>query len=47
MGEASDATPCVLIRDSDARLTDRKIGENEMAIHYEQCVYVRGLGTRI
>ncbi len=47
MGEGSDATPCVLIRDSDARLTDRKIGENEMAIHYEQCVYVRGLGTRI
>ena len=46
MGEGSDATPCVLIRNSDARLTDRRIGENEMAISYEQCVYVRGLGTR-
>ncbi len=47
MGEGSDVTPCVLIRDSDARLTDRKIRENDMAISYEQCVYVRGLGTRI
>jgi coenzyme F420-0:L-glutamate ligase/coenzyme F420-1:gamma-L-glutamate ligase len=47
MGEGSDAIPCVLIRDSDVRLTDRKIREDEMAIPYEQCVYVRGLGTRI
>jgi coenzyme F420-0:L-glutamate ligase / coenzyme F420-1:gamma-L-glutamate ligase len=47
MGEGSDATPCVLIRDSSARLTNRKIQENEMAISYEQCVYVRGLGMRI
>ena len=47
MGEGSDATPCVLIRNSDARITDRKMRENEMAISYEQCVYVRGLGTRI
>ena len=47
MGEGSDATPCVLIRSSDAKLTDRKIEENEMAISYEQCVYVRGLGMRI
>lgn len=46
MGEGSDATPCALIRDSQARLTSRKIGENEMAISYEQCVYVRGLGMR-
>ena len=47
MGEGSDATPCVLIRNSEARLTSRKIQENEMAISYEQCVYVRGLGMRI
>ncbi len=47
MGEGSDATPCVLIRNSDARITDRRIRESEMAISYEQCVYVRGLGTRI
>ncbi len=47
MGEGSDATPCVLIRNSGAKITDRKIRENEMAISYEQCVYVRGLGTGI
>jgi len=47
MGEGSDAIPCVLIRDSDAILTDRKMRENDMAISYEQCIYVRGLKTRI
>ena len=47
MGEGSDATPCVLIRDSNVRIIDRKIRENDMAISYEQCVYVRGLGTKI
>lgn len=47
MGEGSDVVPCVLIRDSGVKLTDRKIRENDMAISYEQCVYVRGLGTRI
>lgn len=46
MGEGSDATPCVLVRDSEATLTDRKIGHDEMAIPYEQCVYVRGLGMQ-
>ncbi|MDE1842295.1 MAG: coenzyme F420-0:L-glutamate ligase [Thaumarchaeota archaeon] len=47
MGEGSDATPSVLIRGSDAILTNREIREDEMAIPYEQCVYVRGLGARI
>jgi len=47
MGEGSDVTPCVLIKDSGVILTDRKIRENDMAISYEQCVYVRGLGMRI
>jgi len=47
IGEGSDATPCALVRNSGAKITDRKIGENEMAISYEQCVYVRGLGMRI
>ncbi len=47
MGEGTEAIPSALIRDSDIRLTDRQIQENEMAISYDQCVYVRGLGTRI
>ncbi len=47
MGEGAEAIPAVLIRDSGARLTDRRIQENEMAVSYDQCIYVRGLGTRI
>jgi len=45
MGEGNEAIPAALIRDSGIKLTDRKIREDEMAISYEQCVYVRGLGT--
>ena len=47
MGEGSEAIPHVLIRDSGVCITDRKINKDEMAIPYEQCVYVRGLGMRI
>jgi coenzyme F420-0:L-glutamate ligase len=47
MGEGSDTVPHVLIRDSGARIIDRKIREDELTISYEQCVYVRGLGTGI
>ncbi|MDE1764060.1 MAG: coenzyme F420-0:L-glutamate ligase [Thaumarchaeota archaeon] len=47
MGEGAEAIPAALIRDSNVKLTDRQIQENEMAISYDQCVYVRGLGTRI
>ena len=43
MGEGSDITPVAIIRDSGAKITDRRIREDEMAIPYEQCVYVRGL----
>lgn len=47
MGEGAEAIPAALIRDSNVRLTDRQIQENEMAISYDQCVYVRGLRTGI
>lgn len=43
MGEGSDIMPVAIIRDSGAKITDRRIREDEMAISYEQCVYVRGL----
>jgi len=43
MGEGSDIIPIAIIRDSGAKITDRRIREDEMAISYEQCVYVRGL----
>ncbi|CAD6368849.1 Cytidine deaminase [metagenome] len=43
MGEAAESKPFAIIRDSGAKLTDRKISPNEMAISPDQCVYVRGL----
>jgi coenzyme F420-0:L-glutamate ligase len=47
MGEGAEAMPAALIRNAEVRLTDRRIREREMAISYDQCVYVRGLGKRI
>jgi coenzyme F420-0:L-glutamate ligase/coenzyme F420-1:gamma-L-glutamate ligase len=46
MGEGSDATPFCVIKNSQAQITDRKIDPHEMAISHDQCVYVRGLGTK-
>ena len=43
MGEGAESKPLAIIRDSGAKLTDRKISPNEMAISHDQCVYVRGL----
>ena len=43
MGEASESKPIAIVRDSGAKLTDRRIKPNEVAISHDQCVYVRGL----
>jgi len=43
MGEASESKPIAIVRDSDAKLTDRKIKPKEVAISHDQCVYIRGL----
>jgi len=45
MGEGSETQPFAIIRDSEAKLTDRKIKPKELAVSYDQCVYVRGLGN--
>ena len=47
MGEGGESKPFAIIRDSEARLTDRIIDPNEMAISPDQCVYVRGLSNSI
>ena len=47
MGEGAEAIPYALIRGSEAALTGRQIGEDEMSISYNECVYVRGLGKGI
>ena len=43
MGEGAESKPIAIVRDSGAKLTDRKINPDEMAISHDQCVYVRGL----
>lgn len=45
MGEGAESKPFAIIRNSDAKLTDRKINPSEMAISPDQCVYVRGLSN--
>ena len=45
MGEGAESKPFAIVRDSGAKLTDRKINSSEMAIAPEQCVYVRGLAN--
>jgi len=43
MGEGAESKPFSIVRESGAKLTDRKINPYEMAISPDQCVYVRGL----
>ena len=43
MGEGGESKPFAIVRNSDAKLTDRIINPTEMAISPDQCVYVRGL----
>jgi len=47
MGEGGESKPFAIVRDSQARLTDKIIDPNEMAISPDQCVYVRGLSNSI
>ena len=43
MGEGDETLPLAIIRNSGAKITDRVINPKEMAISYDECVYVRGL----
>jgi len=43
MGEGAESKPFAIVRNSGAKLTNRKINPNEMAISHALCVYVRGL----
>jgi coenzyme F420-0:L-glutamate ligase len=45
MGEGAESRPFAIVRDSGAKITDRKINPSEMAISPDQCVYVRGLAN--
>jgi len=43
MGEGDETMPLAIIRNSAAKITDRKINPKEMAISHDECLYVRGL----
>ena len=45
MGEGAESKPFAIVRNSGAKLTDRRISPTEMAISPDQCVYVRGLAN--
>ncbi len=45
MGEGSESRPFAIVKNSGAKLTNRKIRTDEMAISHDLCVYVRGLGN--
>jgi len=45
MGEGAESKPFTIVRNSEAKLTNRKIYPSEMAISPDQCVYVRGLSN--
>ena len=46
MGEGADITPFCIRKNAETLITDRRISQHEMAISHDQCVYVRGLGTK-
>ncbi|MGB0855595.1 MAG: coenzyme F420-0:L-glutamate ligase [Nitrosopumilus sp.] len=45
MGEGAESKPFAIVRNSEAKFTDRKIDPEEMAISPDLCVYVRGLSN--
>lgn len=47
MGEGSESKPIAVVRDSEVKLTDRKISPGEVVVSHDQCVYVRGLRNSI
>ena len=45
MGEGAESTPIVIIKESGAKITARKIKPDEMAIPTDLCVYMRGFAN--
>lgn len=43
MGEADEATPLVIARNTGVRFTDRRLRSADLAVRFEDCIYVRGL----
>ncbi|MFM7862082.1 MAG: coenzyme F420-0:L-glutamate ligase [Candidatus Nitrosotenuis sp.] len=45
MGEGSESTPIVIIKESGVKITSRKIKPDETSISSELCVYMRGFAN--
>ena len=45
MGEGAESIPIIIIKESGAKITTRKIDTAEMAISSDLCVYMRGLNN--
>jgi len=45
MGEGNELQPITIVRNSNCKLTNRKIIPNELIIPYEQCVYIRSFSN--
>ncbi|MGQ0605493.1 MAG: coenzyme F420-0:L-glutamate ligase [Candidatus Nitrosotenuis sp.] len=45
MGEGSESIPIILVKDSGAKITTRKIKTDEMSISSDLCVYMRGFNN--
>ncbi len=45
MGESNESIPVVIVRNLNAKMNDRVMDWNDLAISHDQCIYVRGLRT--
>lgn len=43
MGESNESIPIVLVRNLEVAMSDRALDWNDLAIAFDQCIYVRGL----
>jgi coenzyme F420-0:L-glutamate ligase len=43
MGESNESIPVAIVRNLNAKMNNRVMGWNDLAISYDQCIYVRGL----
>ncbi|GBC73923.1 Coenzyme F420:L-glutamate ligase [archaeon HR04] len=45
MGETDESTPVVIVRGLSVKMDQRSYDWSDLAIGYEQCIYVRGLSN--
>lgn len=45
MGESNESIPVAIVRNLNAKMNDKIMNWNDLAISHDQCIYVRGLRT--